>query len=172
MISSTYLPALCVCTLVTLVTGPAQIPAIRGGISLGGDKSTQRNNPCPTISVSCPGDVGKSITFTATVNNLNPSLVLTYNWEVSAGSIIEGQGTKDIKVSLPSDGQPVTATVSIGGFNRDCPTTASCTTPIILKAPPAVLVDSYGNPRRLKRKPSQKKCVKPRLRRRGYTPVS
>jgi hypothetical protein len=77
------------------------------------------------------------------VINSNPSIVPTYSWTVSAGTITQGQGTAVIQVSAPSNGETVTGTVSIGGLEKHCPTTASCTTPIVTPAPPAVLFDRY-----------------------------
>jgi hypothetical protein len=54
---------------------------------------------CPTLEISTPSDsfkAGETITFTANVSGKSDNL--TYNWTVSAGTIIEGQGTPKIKV--------------------------------------------------------------------------
>ncbi len=84
---------------------------------------------CPAIEISCPTDITRDqpVTFTSSYSggvpaNVNP----VYNWTVSAGRIIEGQGTNTIKVDTAGlAGQPITATLSMGGYNLDC--TASCT---------------------------------------------
>ena len=84
---------------------------------------------CPAIEISCPTNITRDqpVTFTSSYSggvpaNVNP----VYNWTVSAGRIIEGQGTNTIKVDTAGlAGQPITATLSMGGYNLDC--TASCT---------------------------------------------
>ncbi|HEV7744686.1 MAG TPA: hypothetical protein VGO56_06800, partial [Pyrinomonadaceae bacterium] len=101
--------------------------------------------PCPNISVSCPSDldVGKDITFTASVT---PDTNVTYNWSVSAGTISSGQGTSSITVSSQGlGGQTVTATVEVGGLDPSCSKTASCSTSVITENPPAVKFDEYGD---------------------------
>jgi hypothetical protein len=102
--------------------------------------------PCPTVSVSCPDsvDVGAAITFTANVSG-GPGNQ-TYNWSVSAGTITSGQGTSTITVDTANlGGQGVTATVSLGGLDPSCSTTASCTTQVKPPAPLAQKFDEYGN---------------------------
>jgi hypothetical protein len=54
-----------------------------------------------------------------------PGVAATYNWTVSAGRIIDGQGTPSIRVDTTGlAGQTVTATLAIGGYTLDC--SASC----------------------------------------------
>lgn len=56
---------------------------------------------------------------------------LTFNWKISEGTIISGQGTRAIKVDPSGDsrGRPLTVTVEVGGLDSDCecPTTATGT---------------------------------------------
>ncbi len=102
--------------------------------------------PCPTVSVSCPDavGVGEPITYTANVAGGPPNM--TYNWSVSAGTITSGQGTATITVDTAGlGGQSVTATVSLGGADPSCSTTASCTTPVRPPPPEPVRFDEYGN---------------------------
>ncbi|HZT58733.1 MAG TPA: hypothetical protein VFA21_08930, partial [Pyrinomonadaceae bacterium] len=83
--------------------------------------------------------------FTASVSGGDTSVTPTYNWTVSAGTITSGQGTSTITVDTTgTGGQTITATVTVGGYNRDCNVTASCSTAI--KQPVlARKVDEYGN---------------------------
>jgi hypothetical protein len=84
---------------------------------------------CPTISVSCPADVkdGEPIIFTVSVSGGDPNVVPVYNWEVSTGRIIEGQGTASIKLDMTGfGGHSPTASVTISGFDSACARTASC----------------------------------------------
>ncbi|HYE13056.1 MAG TPA: hypothetical protein VD968_01290 [Pyrinomonadaceae bacterium] len=104
---------------------------------------------CPEVDVSCPADPvapGSPITFTATVRGGDPNVTPTFNWTVSAGTISSGQGTSSITVDttgLPGNSS-VTATVDVGGYPRNCPTSDSCTTPI-REIRRARKIDEYGN---------------------------
>ncbi|MCA1635019.1 MAG: hypothetical protein LC802_15350 [Acidobacteria bacterium] len=87
--------------------------------------------PCPTVSVSCPdtGTVGTPVTFTANVSGGDSNVTPTYNWTVSAGTISSGQGTSSITVDTTgvAGGSTITATVDVGGYDRSCSTSNSCT---------------------------------------------
>jgi len=105
---------------------------------------------CATLDVSGPvGSVppGETITFTANVSGGTQTTV-TYNWTVSSGTIIEGQGTPVIRVATTADmaGTSVTAKVTIGGVCEACPTEAEET--VRLDDAPIIqinrLVDEFG----------------------------
>jgi hypothetical protein len=75
---------------------------------------------CPTIVVSGPDKVrtGQSVTFSASVSGGTPSVPPAYNWTVSPGRIIKGQGTNRITVDTAGlAGQSVKATLMIPGFD-------------------------------------------------------
>ncbi len=83
---------------------------------------------CPTLSVNAPTSptkAGETMIFTADV--LGGVEDITYNWTISDGEIIEGQGTPVIKVSTNSKmaGKIVKATVEIGGVCEECTKTES-----------------------------------------------
>ena len=104
--------------------------------------------PCPTIDVSCPDNVrpGDPITFTASVSGGDTNVTPTFNWTVSAGTISSGQGTSSITVDttgLPGN-TTVTATVDVGGYDRSCSSSDSCTTSLPQQSTPS-RVDEYGN---------------------------
>ena len=101
---------------------------------------------CPTVEVTCPDtvNVGEDLTFTAGVSGGASSVTPTYNWTVSAGSIKSGQGTSTIVVdTADTGGQTITATVDVGGFDRECSTSSSCTVSVVEKAGPAVKFGEY-----------------------------
>jgi hypothetical protein len=101
---------------------------------------------CPTVRVSCPDTVreGDTITFTADVSGGDTGVTPTYNWTVSAGTIVGGQGTSSIQVSTTGLGaQTVTATVDVGGFDRSCSSSASCSTAVGGVERPRK-IDEYG----------------------------
>ncbi|HEY6804783.1 MAG TPA: hypothetical protein VI306_14510 [Pyrinomonadaceae bacterium] len=81
---------------------------------------------CPNVEIICPTDivVDQPLTFSSNVP-ATPGVTPMYNWSVSAGSIIEGQGTPTIKVDTTGlAGQTIKATLSMGGYTQDC--SASC----------------------------------------------
>src|SRR5713226_9498961 len=55
---------------------------------------------CPNVSVSCPdaASEGQPATFSATISGGSGGVRPTYNWTVSAGRVISGQGTPSITV--------------------------------------------------------------------------
>jgi hypothetical protein len=91
---------------------------------------------CPDLSISGPAGItapGGTMVFTASASGGSQDTPITYNWTVSPGTIVSGQGTPSITVQAPSDesGGNVTATVEIGGVppNCGCRTSASETAP-------------------------------------------
>jgi hypothetical protein len=73
---------------------------------------------CPTITLTGPSDVivqGGTGTFTANVSGGSQTST-TYNWTVSQGEIVSGQGTPTITVQAPAamTGN-ITATLEVGG---------------------------------------------------------
>jgi hypothetical protein len=79
--------------------------------------------PCvaPMANVTGSSEVAKAgeiITFTANVSGATQANI-TYNWTLSKGTIVAGQGTPSISVETAYlDGQAITATVEIGGINN------------------------------------------------------
>jgi hypothetical protein len=78
---------------------------------------------CPSITATGVADDGPSALFSANVTSLQDKL--TYNWSVSNGSIAEGQGSLQIRVTGAQGA--VTATVEVGGVPTSCPNSASAT---------------------------------------------
>lgn len=87
---------------------------------------------CPNIVVQCPERVvlGEPLTFNSAITE-PPGASVTYNWTVSAGTIIDGQGTPSIRVATTGlAGQTVTATLSMGGYGLDCSASCSVNFPV------------------------------------------
>jgi len=83
---------------------------------------------CPNVGIICPDRVvlGEPLTFSSTVTGGSPGITPIYNWTVSAGTIIDGQGTSTIHIDTTGlAGQSVTATLRMGGYTLDC--SATCT---------------------------------------------
>ena len=79
---------------------------------------------CPRIEVTQPTvmlEQGTPMTFSAGVSGGDPRAQFTFNWTVSAGTIIAGQGTPSITIDTTGlGGQIVTVTVEVGGLPEPC----------------------------------------------------
>ena len=114
---------------VTVESGPVDNPLCTAFTST---KVVVRTCPpprpvCPNVSIYCPDvqQAGAPITFTASVSGGTPGVTPIYNWTVSAGKILSGQGTPTITVDTTGlAGQPISATVEVAGYNLEC--RASC----------------------------------------------
>jgi hypothetical protein len=89
---------------------------------------------CPNVEVICPTDVAvdQVLTFSSRVSGGTPTgNPPIYNWSVSAGTIIEGQGTPTIRVDTTGlAGQTVKALLSMGGYPQDCSASCAVTIPL------------------------------------------
>lgn len=88
---------------------------------------------CPNVSVTCPTAVAidQPITFTSNVTGGVPASAPIYNWTVSAGTILEGQGTPTIKVDTRGlAGQTVRATLTMDGLPLNCSDSCAVQLPI------------------------------------------
>ncbi|PWT90931.1 MAG: hypothetical protein C5B55_08955 [Blastocatellia bacterium] len=99
---------------------------------------------CPTVSISCPTDIAidRPLTFSANLSGGSGSIAPIYNWTVSAGTIIDGQGTSSIKIDTAGlAGQTVRATLSMGGYTLDC--SASCAVQMPVPIPSSRKFDEF-----------------------------
>ncbi|MDX6613904.1 MAG: hypothetical protein QOD75_3090 [Blastocatellia bacterium] len=101
--------------------------------------------PCPTVTVSCSRERNdnQEIQFRARLHNMPSGGTPSYHWEVSAGTIMNGQGTRRITVNGQGvGGGNIRATVTVGNTGSDCNPTDDCTTHIagrtLPNAPPTV----------------------------------
>ncbi|HEV7893551.1 MAG TPA: hypothetical protein VGP08_23255 [Pyrinomonadaceae bacterium] len=89
---------------------------------------------CPNVTINCPDvqQAGTPVTFTASVSGGTPGVTPVYNWVVSAGQVISGQGTPTITVDTAGlAGQPITATVEVAGYSLDCRATCQASVPVL-----------------------------------------
>ena len=83
--------------------------------------------------------------FIARLTGLSPTAQTAFQWEVSVGTILSGQGTPQLTVDTAGlGGQLVTAKVSIGGLATACSVEASHSYPIPLPPPCGLAFDQYG----------------------------
>lgn len=88
---------------------------------------------CPNVSISCPDSFlpDQPITFRANISGGSAQIDPIYNWTVTAGRIIDGQGTRTITVdTLGLAGQTVTATLNVRAAGLDCPASCAVQIPI------------------------------------------
>lgn len=101
---------------------------------------------CPVITVSCPNEgvwTGIPIKFFARIDGPIPPGKPEFKWSVSAGKIIDGQGTSTITVNTDDlIFVPVRATLQVLGIG-DCSTSRTCTTEVI-NCGLVVKFDQYG----------------------------
>jgi len=105
--------------------------------------------PCPTLNVQVqsqqPVPDGQPVIFVANLGGGDPRVVPTIIWNVSAGSIRDGQGTRRIQVDSTGSGSTsdrmIAADIWIGGYAPECVLQASGRVRVI---PPAVKFGDFG----------------------------
>jgi hypothetical protein len=89
---------------------------------------------CPAIEITCPTNVGvdQPLTFTSRYSGGVPANIApVYNWTVSAGTIIAGQGTDTIRIDTKGlAGETVRASLSMGGYNLECAADCAVSIPL------------------------------------------
>lgn len=86
---------------------------------------------CPNIQLTAPDSVGAGTRakFTAV---LTAGAAPSFQWSVSAGRIVSGQGTPEITVDTGGlSGSSVTASLSLGNLDTKCATTSASASMLI-----------------------------------------
>lgn len=120
---------------VTVESGPVDNPLCTAFTST---KVVVRTCPpprpvCPNVTINCPDvqQAGTPVTFTASVSGGTPGATPVYNWIISAGKIISGQGTPTITVDTAGlAGQPISATVEVAGYSLECRASCQASVPV------------------------------------------
>ena len=84
---------------------------------------------CPTLILGCPTDLletGKIYEVRLLVEGGNLKDDVNYNWSVSGGEIVDGQGTCTLRVRINKPNKIFKAWVELGGINPYCDRMASC----------------------------------------------
>ena len=76
---------------------------------------------CPIVSVGFGPEpcCTSPLRFVAQISNAELKRKVSYQWAVSIGEIVSGQGTFSISVVAPK-GQSLTATVEVKGLSAEC----------------------------------------------------
>ena len=84
---------------------------------------------CPKLTIECPTDLletGKTyvVKVLAEGGNLKPDVA--YNWSVTGGEIVGGQGTPGLVVRIKEPNKMLDAWISLGNINPHCDAVANC----------------------------------------------
>lgn len=87
---------------------------------------------CPKLTIGCPTDLietGKTYEVKALVDGeygINPKYDGNYNWSVTGGEIVGGQGTRGLAVRIKEPNKILEVWISLGGINPHCNAVTSC----------------------------------------------
>lgn len=87
------------------------------------------SSECPKLILGCPTDLletGKTYVVSLLIEGGSPKGELIYAWSVSGAEIVEGQGTRSLKIRINQPNQIVKAFVELGGINPYCERLATC----------------------------------------------
>jgi len=92
-------------------------------------------------------EAGTPMKFAVNVSGKIDNLTLSYEWTVSAGTIVSGQGTCSITVDTTglTNGTEITAEVKVKGLPENCPNTASKTGSVKVTRKSPEILDEFGN---------------------------
>lgn len=116
----------------------------------GNTESARSNSQCPAITVECPSSCPKAneeVIFRAHLNGGDSSRAPKFNWSVTNGRIVSGQGTPTLTERIENNCNPMTATVYVEGLAPGCPARASCATvtDCCMGASAARKLDEFGD---------------------------
>lgn len=104
-------------------------------------------NPCPQMELRAPQQRmlkdGELAAYTLVLNGGDPAVVPTLIWTASAGTIVSGQGTRNIRVDTTGAGNDrlLRTEVWVGGYAPQCTAQAASTVQIV---GPAIKIAEFG----------------------------
>src|SRR4029077_19563748 len=110
--------------------------------------TAQSSDRCQILSVesSAQADAGTSIVFSAKLNTVVPTPKPEFKWQITAGTIVAGEGTSSITVDTSGlGGQSIEATVSVSGISTLCSTSATQSVAVLSPPPCGMAFDEYGH---------------------------
>jgi len=102
--------------------------------------------PCPQVQIQAaqqPVREGSPVAFAAAISGGDPGVTPIYSWSTTAGTLVSGQGTRNIVVDSNGAGadRKIIADLLIGGYSSECTNQATAT---VMIAGPATKVDEFG----------------------------
>ncbi len=114
----------------TVVTALLSLALIAYVLELTSSANTSHaKQGCPKITIECPTElVAKGNPHPVSVNivGADNKEKLSYQWSVSNGEIVEGQGTTSIKVRVINSYEPTKVTIKVCGLGGGCQNTTWC----------------------------------------------
>lgn len=106
---------------------------------------------CPTIEIATPSgmtNAGDTFSVRAVVKSVVAIGNLKYDWKVSGGSIIKGQGSDTIEVQTTKEnaGENIVVTVTVSGFSSVCDNSAAETVVVAPRIRCGLPVDEFSTP--------------------------
>ncbi|HKR58289.1 MAG TPA: hypothetical protein VJS64_01045 [Pyrinomonadaceae bacterium] len=96
---------------------------------------TRAKVTCPSVGIICPEQiaVGQPVTFTSSLTGGSGNVPAIYNWTISSGKIISGQGTNSITVDTTGmEGRALSASLSMAGYEDECLATCMIQFPALI----------------------------------------
>jgi hypothetical protein len=111
------------------------------------NQQQEKASPCPQMQIQGQARSvreGQPVVLTARITGGDKNVTPSILWNVSAGSIRDGQGTVRVEVDSTGAGEyrAIDAELWLGGFPPECP--AQSTPYRINIIPPAVRIDEFG----------------------------
>lgn len=115
--------------------------------------SVLSQSQCPTISISEPKFLDDAIVFTANLNKESENYKIEYLWIVTGGKIVDGQGTKNVKIVQNNYYERTDVTLEIKGLPENCPNKTDEVWQVPVCGLTRVLADRYSEmPSQINRK--------------------
>jgi hypothetical protein len=101
---------------------------------------------CPFVSVQFGPEpcCASPLKFVAQISDSELERKVSYQWTVSVGEIVSGQGTSSISVVAPK-WHSLTATVEVKGLTAECASVTASMTSFREPLPPTQLLDQFGD---------------------------
>lgn len=120
------------------LTVPVCLLLLTAGVAPSPQTFAQVSTDCPTVLITSAAEVNgpDPAEFQASIKGGSAEVDAAYNWSVSAGTIMSGQGTSQMMVDTNglAAGEVITASLQVLGYPGSCDTSASASTKVVKKA--------------------------------------
>ena len=119
-------------------------------LTVDGILSTAKNNvdiTCPRVEVICARKecYSSPFYFKVQISDRAPNQKVSYQWSITSGRIVNGQGTSSIK-AVANDSHNITATVEVQGLPAECGQAIASLSVITEPARPVQQIDEFRLP--------------------------
>jgi hypothetical protein len=114
-----------------------------------GAGAAQTSNKCQIVSVEATPyqvEAGEPVVFKAMLNTIVPTAKPEFQWQLSGGTIVAGEGTASITVDTAGlGGRTIDVTVSVSGISTTCSTSVTQSVAIFLEPPCGLAFDEFSD---------------------------